>query len=89
MSAFLFSLKKHFTIAMSGFIVISFLLLAPLLSIAQGPPGPGDLGDGSIPEQGVPLEGAEILLMVIGIGFVVFKVWQHNHKNKVQAQEIK
>ena len=86
MSTVKVSLKKYFSSKITRIIVISFLILAPLLSMAQGPPGPGDGGDGQIPEQGVPLEGAEILLLVMGAGFVAFKVWQYNRaKNKAQS----
>ena len=85
MNKLLFSLKKYFNARVVSFVVISFLLLAPLFTIAQGPPGPGDGGDGEIPEQGVPLEGADILLLAMGVGFLTFKVWQYNSKKRAQA----
>lgn len=55
------------------------LLLTSIFSFAQGPDGPPDLN------PDVPLTGAQYLLLAMATGFVVFKIWQHNHKKKTQA----
>jgi hypothetical protein len=76
-------------------LMMLFLLSSPLFGICQ-PGGPVDAGGGGgttggnpdDPASGVPLEGADILLLAMGAGFVVFKVWQHKHNKKTQAQGI-
>jgi hypothetical protein len=65
------------------------LIISTAISVlAQGGPGdPVDINP-DLPNGGVPLEGADILLLAMGAGFVIFKVWQHKHNKKTQAQGI-
>lgn len=59
------------------------LIFTTVLSFAQGP----DTPDGN-PDAGVPLEGADFLLLAMAGGYVIIKLWQYQHKKKSQQQKI-
>ena len=65
--------------------VITLLLVFIITSIAFAQPGPTDDPN---PDAGVPLEGADFLLLAMAGGYVIIKLWQYQHKKKSQAQKI-
>ena len=66
-------LKVFFTLLMT--------VMASYLAIGQGPDLPGGNPD-------VPLEGGDYLLLAMGAGYVIIKLWQYQYKKKSQQQDI-
>ena len=71
--------KKHL---IKGLFTLLLMLFTTSLAIAQGPGGVID------PNPDVPLEGGDILLLAMGAGYVIIKLWQYQHKKKSQQQDI-
>ena len=65
--------------------VITLLLVFIITSLAFAQPGPTDDPN---PDAGVPLEGADYLLLAMAGGYVIIKLWQYQHKKKSQQQKI-
>jgi hypothetical protein len=63
-----------FTVLCSSTLV----LMAQDCDPATNPDCGGDPGGG----PGVPLTGADILLLAMGIAFVFYRVWKHNRATK-------
>ena len=67
-------LKVFFTLLMT--VMTSYLAIGQL-----GPDTPGGNPD-------VPLEGGDYLLLAMGAGYVIIKLWQYQYKKKSQQQDI-
>ena len=65
-----------------GLFALLLTLFATSLAIAQGPGGVID------PNPDVPLEGGDILLLAMGAGYVIIKLWQFQYKKKSEHQDI-
>ncbi len=76
-------LKQYFVKLLLSFtaIFVSFIAVAQCPD-PNNPDCPGDGGPGGDP--GVPLTGAQYILLAMGAAFVVFKFWQYHRKNKAQ-----
>lgn len=72
---------KHF---LKGIITLLLVFITSSIALAQGPDVPDDIN----PDAGVPLEGADYLLLAMAGGYVIIKLWQYQHKKKSQAQKI-
>ena len=63
------------------FFTLLMIVMASHLAIGQGPDTPGTNPD-------VPLEGGDYLLLAMGAGYVIIKLWQYQYKKKSQQQDI-
>ena len=63
------------------FFTLLMIVMASYLAIGQGPDTPGANPD-------VPLEGGDYLLLAMGAGYVIIKLWQYQYKKKSQQQDI-
>ena len=63
------------------FFTLLMVIMASHLAIGQGPDSPGNNPD-------VPLEGGDYLLLAMGAGYVIIKLWQYQYKKKSQQQDI-
>ena len=63
------------------FFTLLLIVMASPLAIGQGPGDPGGNPD-------VPLEGGDYLLLAMGAGYVIIKLWQYQYKKKSQQQDI-
>lgn len=64
------------------FFTLLMIVMASHLAIGQqGPDTPGNNPD-------VPLEGGDYLLLAMGAGYVIIKLWQYQYKKKSQQQDI-
>lgn len=66
------------------FFTLLMIVMAGPLAIGQGS-GPGPDPGGS---PDVPLEGGDYLLLAMGAGYVIIKLWQYQYKKKSQQQHI-
>lgn len=70
-------------ILINGFFTLMLIFFTSFIVLAQ----PGvDLGDN--PDNGVPLEGADFLLLAMAGGYVIIKLWQYKHKKKSEEEKL-
>ena len=67
----------------NSFFTLLLIFFTSTIVLAQ--PG-GDLGDN--PDNGVPLEGADFLLLAMAGGYVIIKLWQYKHKKKSEEEKL-
>ena len=67
----------------NGFFTLLLIFFTSTIVLAQ----PGvDLGEN--PDNGVPLEGADFLLLAMAGGYVIIKLWQYKHKKKSEEEKF-
>ena len=67
----------------NGFFTLLLIFFTSTIVLAT--PG-GDLGDN--PDNGVPLEGADFLLLAMAGGYVIIKLWQYKQKKKSEEEKF-
>ena len=73
-------------ILINGFVTLLLIFFTSTIVLAQSG-GPGvDLGDN--PDNGVPLEGADFLLLAMAGGYVIIKLWQYKQKKKSEEEKF-
>ena len=79
-------MKNQYRKKLTKALLTVLLVCGPtLFALAQCPdPNNPDCGGGP-GGPGVPLEGADILLLAMGALFVAIKFWQYNHMKKAQS----
>lgn len=69
---------------LKGIITLLLIFITTTFAVAQtGPDVPEEN-----PDNGVPLEGADYLLLAMAGGYVIIKMWQYQHKKKSEQQKI-
>ena len=69
---------------LKGIVTLLLIFITTTFAIAQTGPD----GIEPNPDAGVPLEGADYLLLAMAGGYVIIKAWQYQHKKKSQQQKI-
>lgn len=69
---------------LKGIVTLLVIFFTTTFTFAQSAP---DVPEPN-PDNGVPLEGADYLLLAMAGGYVIIKTWQYKHKKKLEQQKI-